>query len=1000
MENFYKDFDLIAETDIPDANGKGIYLYHKKTGLEIFHILNDDTENLFGFCFRTPVKNSMGCAHIMEHSVLCGSEKFPLKEPFTNLCNQSIKTFLNAMTYPDKTVYPASSLNKADYFNLMDVYADSVFFPLLSENTFLQEAHRLEKDENGKYSIQGVVYNEMKGVFSSFSSASYRAVSSALFNNSCYAESSGGDPLHITEFTYEEFKAFHHKYYSPSNCLLFLYGNIPTVEQLDFIEEKFLNRLEKKYAVPSLPSKLPFFPKEIEDIEKSNPISEMVTYKTTGPDSDAEGSTVSVNWKWSDCHSLNYIMETSYLWNFLFNNDSSPLRKALLDSKLGKRLSGMANSHYESSIGFGLTGVEEQNASKVKDIIFDTLKFLADGNINQKDIDAAVLSCDFANREITRNYGPFALTLLERAVDAWQYGDNPGDFLLYREGFDKVKQNLASDKNYTQKLIKKYFLDNKQCAFVTITPDKTYLEERNKSEEELIKKLTLNIDEDKLKKDLDRLHAYQEHTETEEEVSCIPNIKPEDLEPKANLFETEVTSIKANDGTDIPLFLNKEGTNGIVYIDLFTPIDTVPVCDYKYLSSLCSVLLDTGWNNKKWDQTIGETSILCGDFYSELIYSSPGVGENAKKYFESVKDKNYVNRMWLNISMKMTIEKAKDALALFAEAYNYMQFDDEERIKTLLAQMLNGKKSSILPNGSWYASIRAGCTKSKANALDEILKGIRGFFNLIDITEMPVKELIEKFTSMYSSIKKGGNILHITADEKTLEEIQTVLPEFVKATNISAPKPAPNVDEKELYELTKLPGQNEISSEEYFTIPTQVGYAAKFVSFDKFDGKDSAAATVLSHWMSNTLLWEKIRTKGGAYGANASSNGLDFTFDLSTYRDPTPLKSLSAFDEALTEAEDTNLSKEDVARSVTGSYSSQKQPYSPETHGFIAFKNTIYGVLQEECDDYVQKILSVTADDLKQSAKKIISANSTKRTAVICDEKTEISSGSVIKIPV
>ena len=224
----YKGFDLISENYVPDCKATGIYLRHRTTGLEVFHLVNDDPENLFAFAFRTPVKDSTGAAHIMEHSVFCGSEKFPLKEPFTNMMNQSVNTFLNAMTYSDKTVYPASSMVKSDYFNLLDVYADAVFFPLLKKEAFLQEAHRLEMDENGEFSIQGVVYNEMKGNYSSFDSVAAEIQIRSLFPGSNYAFDSGGDPIEIPTFTYEAFKEFHQKYYSPEKCLLFLCGNIPT----------------------------------------------------------------------------------------------------------------------------------------------------------------------------------------------------------------------------------------------------------------------------------------------------------------------------------------------------------------------------------------------------------------------------------------------------------------------------------------------------------------------------------------------------------------------------------------------------------------------------------------------------------------------------------------------------------------------------------------------------------------------------------------------------
>ena len=246
--NVYKNFKVLNIFELKDYHSKAINLIHIRTGLQILHLLNDDTENLFAFAFRTPNDKSNGAAHILEHSVLCGSENYPIKDPFTQLSNQSVKTYLNAATYPDRTVFPASSMVKSDYYNLMSVYGDAVFFPKLTKEIFLQEAHRLTVDENNVPSIQGVVYNEMKGSYASFESVCYDENVKSLMNGSIYQKDSGGDPIDIPSITYQELIDFHNKWYRPDNCFVFLYGNIPTLEQLDFIQEKFLTRLEKKYT--------------------------------------------------------------------------------------------------------------------------------------------------------------------------------------------------------------------------------------------------------------------------------------------------------------------------------------------------------------------------------------------------------------------------------------------------------------------------------------------------------------------------------------------------------------------------------------------------------------------------------------------------------------------------------------------------------------------------------------------------------------------------------
>ena len=356
----YKSFIVLNVFELPDYHSTAFHLRHTKTGLEVFHLLNDDPENLFAFAFRTPNTKANGLAHIIEHSVLCGSEKYPLKDPFVIMSNQSVKTYLNAMTYSDKTVYPASSIAKADYFNLMSVYGDAVFFPRLNKEIFMQEAHRLEIDENGNPSIQGVVYNEMKGSYSSFESVAADISLSSLLKGTIYEKDSGGDPLEIPSVTYEEFLNFHKTWYRPDNCFVFLNGNIPTVEQLDFLQENFLTRLEKKF--PDIDVSESARKKRIDDFIKlvtPPKISNPIELYAEGPSGDGEESnTVLVNWRVGRCENALSATEKVVLTGILCNHDGSPLQKALIESGLGEDLApqnGLFGSIYSTilTIGFG-----------------------------------------------------------------------------------------------------------------------------------------------------------------------------------------------------------------------------------------------------------------------------------------------------------------------------------------------------------------------------------------------------------------------------------------------------------------------------------------------------------------------------------------------------------------------------------------------------------------------------------------------------------------------
>ena len=534
LNKSYKDFELLSINEIPDCNSVGIYLRHKKTGLDVFHLVNDDEENLFAFCFRTPVKNSTGAAHILEHSVFCGSQKFPLKEPFTNMMNQSVNTFLNALTYPDKTVYPASSLVQKDYFNLMDVYGDAVFFPLLRKEAFYQEAYRLEINEKEEFELQGVVYNEMKGSYSSFDSVATDEQVKSIFENTVYAEDSGGDPLHIPSFTYEDFKEFHKTYYKPNNCLLFLFGNIPTEVQLDFVQEHFLDRIQdypSEVNFSATPNVNPDFlkwetPEELKEPKKVSAVA---------PNVGATGSTVTLNWLCGNSNDLYSYLECAFLCEVLLGHDGSPLAKALTDSELGDDLapySGITGEMKSFLVSFGLHGVQKKNVNKVYELILSVLENLSKTGVSKNDIDAALMSVEFLNREVVRGSGPYSLALLDRVLRQWNYGSEPHKGLLYRKNFEIIRENTKNDSEYIQKLIKKFFLNNKNCSYIDVAPSDSYLKERAKKEQELIKELSQKIDIASYKNELNILHEYQNHRETPEETACIPSLFPSDIDSK------------------------------------------------------------------------------------------------------------------------------------------------------------------------------------------------------------------------------------------------------------------------------------------------------------------------------------------------------------------------------------------------------------------------------------------------------------------------------------
>ncbi|MCK9169309.1 MAG: insulinase family protein [Treponema sp.] len=1000
MQQFYKGFDLISVTDVPDCESKGIYLRHRKTGLEVFHLVNKDEENLFSFAFRTPAADSTGAPHVLEHSVLCGSEKFPLKEPFVNLMNQSVYTFLNAMTYPDKTVYPASSMNKTDYFHLMDVYGDAVFFPLLKKETFHQEGHRLEIDDKGKYTIQGVVYNEMKGNFSSFNSVAFDEQFRSLQYGTCYVHDSGGDPLEIPSFTYEQFKEFHHTYYSPANCLLFLYGSVPTEEQLDFIQQSVLDRLEKIYPVPERPARFPAVNEAFLKMETPGPMTEPVTVKASGPASGPKNSSVTLNWRYGRTSNIDNTMEIIFLMQVLAGNDSSPVSKALTDSHLGDRL--IAGGGAETSaemMYFGLSGVKKTNAEKVKTLLISTLTGLSENGIPQNDIDAAVLAVDFANREVVRVQGePFSIVLMDRALNGWNYGEEPASTLSYRTAFEKIKKQLSSDSRYAENLIKRILLDNTARSFVVVSPEKSYLKDRDMREAEIIKKISEQTDPVEVKQDTEALHAYQQHKETEEETSCIPHINPSDLNSHVEAIDTEVTTCKGSDGSDVTLFVNREPTDGIVYLDVCFPADVLPAADYPYLTSFCSCALNTGWGGKNWAVCASEEALCCGDMAARAVAARVSRTENGRKAAQEAVKENYVGRDMISFSMKLPVEKTADALALLKNAVTGMDFSDGERIKTLTGETLDAMRSSVLPAGSRYALSRTASRLSRTKAVEEIWTGLSQLFTLEEISREDTSELGRHFARIMSGLRSAGAVIHLTADSHSVDTVLPQISVFSLQAGLHSLAPKPDRKDEEFYVLTRLPGETELPEAESCVLSSQVGFASEASPCSCSGFSEYASLNVLCHLMRTTVLWEKLRMTGGAYGADAGVDARTGIFSMTTYRDPTPVKSLEVFSDCIDEACKIRLNGSDVARAVTGCYGGEMQPLSPAARGYLGFRHKLNAVTEEDRNIEIQEILAVNNDKIHEAAEKLKTFRKSRFTSVICD-KTQKNTGFIVDLP-
>ena len=998
----YKGFQLLSIDDLPDYKTKAVYLRHRRTGLEVYHILAEDRENTFAFAFRTFAKNSKGCAHVMEHSTLCGSEKYPLKEPFTTLASTSLNTFLNAMTYPDKTVYPGSSVVPADYFNMRDVYADAVFFPKLDHETFIQEGHRLELDEEGKLSIQGVVYNEMKGEFSTFMQIAGNEQGAAMYPDSFYAYDSGGDPLEITSLTYEQFLAFHQKFYNPDNCLLFLYGDIPTENQLNYLADNFMERIAKKYNctedVSYADSKIPVVPEDIKELQKLNHVTESKSVKVIAPETGSTGELVSMNW-----YAGENDIEKVFLADVLCGNDSSPITYKIRESNLGddfSPLSGLNGPSPDTYFSLGLSGVKKGNENKVFKLIEKCINDVYKNGVSKDDVDSAIMGIDFNLREVNRYFGPYSLVLMNKVLNCWNYGGPCNYRLSPITAFEKVKNNAASDPDYIRKLVKKYFIDNKIVVKFVAEPSAEYFKNREKAEEDLIAKLGENLDKESMKKDLEELHAYQQHVETPEETACIPTTKKSEIDPKIEIINTELKFVEGADGCKVPLFINKEATNGLFYMDVLFPFDRLDPKYFQYMPFLSDVITSLGWNGKKWDKCITESACVMGDVWGRTCCGSIADAPQCKAEYEKYKEYNFCGRKWLGVSCKALTEKAEETLKMYSEIITTMSFDDKKRFESLFNELKSDKKSGIVSNGVEHSLRRGAAGNGVAQALNEIMNGITQLHTVAGYNKKNSKEMLSLFKDLYFQCVSAGGIIHITADEDSLKTIIPLLEGFAKSAKITKLLPPKDLKlEDVLPYVYKSEAITDKNSKQMICESSQTGYAAVISGASPYLTKEAAAEYIFTLWFRMHTLWDKIRTTGGAYGVSTWADNYTEKLMMYSYRDPTPVKSISVYLESLKEMINTKISDEDIEKTIVSCYGDAIVPASPKNRGDYSFEGMLYCNPQSFKQLKIDNILSVTPDDVVEAIKRLNKgAENYCKSVVFCDEN-KATYGTKIDLP-
>ena len=928
-------YEVIEKRQINDIKSKGYLMRHKKTGAKVVLLENDDENKVFYIGFRTPPQDSTGVAHILEHSVLCGSREFPIKDPFVELVKGSLNTFLNAMTYPDKTVYPVASCHDKDFQNLMHVYLDAVFYPNIydNESIFRQEGWHYEMDEEGRLTINGVVYNEMKGAFSSPDDVLEREITTALYPHTTYGCESGGDPDVIPSLTYEQFLDFHRRYYHPSNSYIYLYGNMDMAEKLTFIDEHYLSAFEPLAVDSAVSEEEPF----------ASPVRTLKEYPINEGEDEEENTFLSLNLSVGNSLDKELYVAFQILDYALCSAPGAPLKQALVDAGVGKDV----YSIYENGIKQPYFSVVAKDTSLEKekqfvDIIRQVLTELAEKGFDEKALLAGINYYEFKYREADFGSYPKGLMYGLQILDSWLYDDGkPFIHIEANDTFAFLKKQVKT--GYFENLVKEYLLNNLHSAVVILKPEAGLGErqERELKEKLASKKASMSEEEIKGVKDtLEKLRAFQEKEDAQEDLNKIPLLTRADMKKEANGFVNEERRV-----ADTPMLYHNLETNGIGYLRLLFICREIPEAYFPYIGIIkgCLGLLNT-------------ENYTYGDLFNEMNLITGGMAAVNNAY-SKVDDPDQCT-LTLEIKTKVLYENLGKAIELIGEILMTSDFGDTKRLLEILAEGKSRMQAQMISAGHSVAAGRAMSYGSVSGAVSEIVSGIPLYRLTVDLVQdfdAKKEMLTERLQALSKMIFRPENLMvDFVGDEQTVSMLEEPVAELKKRLYTCQV-------EKESY-IPEVRKKNE-----GFMTSGQVQYVCRAGNFRKKGLPYEGALRVLKVIEGYEYLWMNVRVKGGAYGCMCTFGRTGECYFVS-YRDPNLGKTIEIFEKAADAVAAFEADERTMSQYIIGAISNLDMPMNPAAKGLQSLSAYMTGIttpmLQKERDE----VLAATPETIRSLA--------------------------------
>jgi len=935
-------FKVKSIDPLPKLNNLMIRLEHEKTGAEMIHLSNDDDNNCFAVAFRTTPTDSTGVAHILEHTALCGSKNYPIRDPFFSMIRRSMKTFMNAFTASDWTMYPFSSQNESDFYNLMNVYLDATFFPLLSIESFRQEGHRYEFEDSentdSDLTIQGIVYNEMKGAMSSQSHIMNDSLGKSLFPTITYKYNSGGHPPDISSLTHQQLLDFHQKHYHPSNALIYTYGDIALNKHLPVINN-----------VLSQFDKIPLETTVLDEKRYDSPKSFSYSYPLSSHEDDGEKCQIALAWLTCNIKNPLEILSLQLISLILLGHSGAPLRKKLLESKLGKSLAdttGFEDDIKESYFSVGLQAVAEKNIDKVEELILSSIQEITEIGISQDQIDSAIHQIELGTREISGGGYPYSLNLLFRFFGTWMHGGDPINAIDFDAILSKLKVNIQK-KGYLESQIKKYIIDNPHRAKIILKPDSSLDEKQQKELQNQLNEVKSGLSTPQKQQIIQISKDLKTLQESKEDLSCLPTLQLSDIPTSTKYTEPFQQDIDNLDFTfyDCP-------TNGILYTNWHFKVESLTLEERDWLPLLGYILPNTGAAGLSYEKLASQVNMYTGGF-------------SAGPSIEKSMSKPTVYRDFFSVSTKSLNRNINEMFSLGGKIVGAWDFSDLNRIQTLIAQRANGLINSIVEQGHNYALSLAGRNFGFGSHIKEIYGGIHQIQFMKKLITMEKDELESAIQKLNLLLNKlfNKNLFSILAvgEKEALDPTRRALNNFIEQiptfTEIFP-------DQKTSSTNSPVNNFQQAYQKEAWLTTTPVSYVAQCHKVPEYSHEDSPVLLVLANLLKSCFLHGEIREKGGAYGGMATYNPNEGIFSLLSYRDPNLSRTYSVYSDTPSWLEKGEFSIEETKEMILQTCSGMDVPMSPAGKASSDYLADRKGLTIELRNKFRTRVLKCTKNDL------------------------------------